>query len=68
MDSSEIIHARSVRFVENLDKLRRGIIGITTMLSIIEEEETKANLPADKESFFEATRGLAHKIDNGRKS
>ena len=68
MDSPEIIHARSVRFVESLDKLGRGIIGIATMLSIIDEEETKANLPADKENFFESTRGLAHKINNGRKS
>ena len=68
MDSPEIIHARSVRLAESLDKLGRGIIEITTMLSVIDEEETKANLADDKKWFFGATRELAHKINNGRKS
>lgn len=62
MDSPEIIHARSIRLVESLDRLAEGAIGITEMLSIINEEETKANLPVDKESFFEAARKLARQI------
>ena len=52
MDSDETIHARSVRLVDSLGRLASGDIDITKILSIIDEEETKANLVVDGESFF----------------
>ena len=59
-DSQEVIHARSIRIHDALQRLASGENTLEKTLSFIDEEE--ANVAPEYQNFFEGIRNLAKKI------
>lgn len=61
-DSPVIIHARSIRIHEALQRLASGETTLEEILSFVDEEESNANLAPEHQDFFDGVRKLARKI------